>query len=195
MAERLPIAVAALQVDLKNWRLPKPQNGQREAEREIARHQTTKLVKLAEDLAKYGPNLAELPIVMPSGTRYIVLEGNRRLVALRALETPQAFAGVLNAKLMSEMRSLSKRYLQNPIASIYCLVVKTREEADHWIELRHGGEKQGAGIVKWGADEKSRFLSRASLPELHTQALDFLVNRGDLTPEKRQTVPLQVSGD
>ena len=84
MAERLPIAVASLLVDLKNWRLPQPQSGQREAQREIARRQGDKLLKLAEDIAKYGPNLADLPIVMPSGTRYIVLEGNRRLVALRA---------------------------------------------------------------------------------------------------------------
>ncbi|MEK6337241.1 MAG: hypothetical protein AABM67_20150 [Acidobacteriota bacterium] len=189
MAERLPIAVAALQVDLKNWRLPEAQNGQREAQREIARRQGPKLLKLADDMAKYGPNLAELPIVMPFGTRYIVLEGNRRLVALRALENPQWLVGVFDPKAVVEMRNLSKRYLQNPIASIYCLVVQSREEADHWIDLRHAGEKQGAGIVKWGADEKARYLSRATLPKLHTQALDFLQNRGDLTPELRQKVP------
>jgi hypothetical protein len=189
MAERLPIAVASLLVDLNNWRLPQPQTGQREAQREIARRQGEKLFKLAEDIAKYGPNLAELPIVMPFGTRYIVLEGNRRLVALRALENPQWLAGAFPARSLSEMRSLSKRYLQNPIASVYCLVVKDRDEAEHWIELRHGGEKQGAGLVKWGPDEKARFLSRATLPKLHTQALDFLETRGDLTPEQRQKVP------
>jgi len=189
MPERLPIAVAALLVDVKNWRLPQPQSGQREAQRDIARRQGEKLLKLAEDMAKYGPNLAELPIVMPFGTRYVVLEGNRRLVALRALENPQWLAGAFPARALSEMRSLSKRYLQNPIASIYCLVVKDRDEAEHWIELRHGGEKQGAGLVKWGPDEKARFLSRATLPKLHTQALDFLENRGDLTPEQRQKVP------
>jgi len=130
MAERLPIAVAALQVDLKNWRLPQPQSGQREAQREIARRQGDKLLKLAEDIAKYGPNLADLPIVMPSGTRYIVLEGNRRLVALRALENPQWLVGAFPVKALAEMRSLSKRYLQNPISSIHCLVVKDREEAE-----------------------------------------------------------------
>ena len=189
MAERLPIAVASLLVDLKNWRLPQPQNGQREAQREIARRQGDKLLKLAEDIAKYGTNLAELPIVMPYGARYIVLEGNRRLVALRALENPQWLAGAFPIKAISEMRSLSKRYLQNPIASIYCLVVKDREEAEHWIELRHGGEKQGAGTVRWGADERARFLSRATLPEIHTQALDFLENGGHITPEQRQSVP------
>jgi hypothetical protein len=189
MAERLPIAVASLLVDLKNWRLPQPQNGQREAEREIARRQGPKLLRLAEDIAKYGTNLAELPIVMPFGTRYIVLEGNRRLVALRALENPQWLVGVFDPKAVVEIRNLSKRFLQNPISSIYCLVVQSREEADHWIDLRHGGEKQGAGLVKWGADEKARFLARATLPEIHTQALDFLANRGDLSSEQRQNVP------
>lgn len=189
MAERLPIAVASLLVDLQNWRLPQPQNGQREAQREIARRQGEKLLKLAEDIAKYGTNLAVLPIVMPTGSRFTVLEGNRRLVALRALENPQWLAGAFPARSLAEMKNLSKRYLQNPIASIYCLLVKDREEAEHWIELLHGGEKQGAGTVKWGADEKARFLSRATLPKLHTQVLDFLENRGDLTPEQRQSVP------
>ncbi len=151
--------------------------GQREAQRAIAQDQQRKLLKLAEDIVAFGLNLAELPIVMQQKDdlhRYIVLEGNRRLVALRALENPEWMIGAFNAALFTRMRDLSRAYLQNPIESTLCLVVKDRDEARHSIELRHSGSQlEGAGIVPWGADESARFRARSGGLRLHSQVLDF----------------------
>ena len=85
------------------------------------------------------------------------------------------------------MRRLAKTYAGNPIEDVACALVKDRDEAHHWIELKHTGENSGAGIVQWGAEEAARFKKRA--PEVHTQALDFLERRGDLTTEQRRKVP------
>jgi hypothetical protein len=68
--------------------------------------------------------------------------------------------------------------------------VQTREEANLWIELRHTGENQGAGLVSWGADESARFRARRGELEIHSQALNFLEEKGFLTPEKRRTIPV-----
>src|SRR6267378_8291843 len=154
MPETLPIAVASLLIDTKNPRLPKLNLGQREAQRAIAQEQKLKLPKLAQDIVTYGLNLAELPITMELKgdelKRHIVLEGNRRLVALRGLENPEWMIGAVQPGVLKEMRALSRQYLQNPIETVECLIVKDRKEAEHWIELRHTGENFGAGIVRWG---------------------------------------------
>jgi hypothetical protein len=182
--------VSDLLIDEENPRLNLPNVGQREAQRELAQQQQTKLLKLAEDIVGYGVNPADLPIVMPfDQRRHVVLEGNRRLVALRALENPDSMVGALTTSVLSAMRKLSTSYQQNPIESITCLVVKDRDEARHWIELRHTGQKEGAGIVPWGSDESARFRARTGILEPHLQALDLLESRGDLTLEKRRTVP------
>ena len=131
-------------------------------------------------------------IVMPlAGNlgRYTVLEGNRRLAALRVLENPESVVEAVPPKVLGQLRRLSKDYQSDPIEAISCLVMKDRDEAGHWIKLRHTGENAGAGIVPWGSDETARFRDRSGVGEPHTQALDFLQGRGDLTSEVRRKVP------
>ena len=122
--------------------------------------------------------------------RYVVLEGNRRLTALRALENPEFLVDAVGSGILSAIRRLSRQYQNAPIESMQCVVVKDRDEARHWIELRHTGENEGAGIVPWGSDDKARFRSRTGALELHSQALNFLESRRDLTPESRRQVPV-----
>jgi hypothetical protein len=192
MAETISTTPANLLVDVENPRLPQPNVGQREAQRAIARDQERKLVVLAKDIVRYGLNPAEVPIVMPLNDdlkRYVMLEGNRRLIALKALENPEWLVGAVGPTVLAAMRKLSNNYQEAPIESIQCLSVKNREEAQHWIELRHTGENDGAGIVRWGSDEAARFRSRTVGLEVHSQALTFLEKRGDLTPQDRRKVP------
>ena len=121
--------------------------------------------------------------------RYVVLEGNRRLTAVKALENPEWLVGSVSNRVLTEIRKLSRTYQDNPIDSIQCVLVRDREEARHWIELRHTGENEGAGLVRWGADEKERFTARTSMP-IHQQALNFLEHNQYLTPETRKKVPI-----
>ncbi|HKB68414.1 MAG TPA: hypothetical protein VKC61_21315 [Pyrinomonadaceae bacterium] len=192
MAKTSPIRVAELLIDAENPRLTQPNVGQREALLEFARDQEKKLIRLAQDIVEYKLNPAELLIVMPLKDdleRYVVLEGNRRFAALRGLENPDSLASALNPGLLKELRELSKAYQENPIESVQCLVVKDREEARHWIELRHTGTNEGAGLVPWGSDEAARYRARTAGFQIHTQVLNFLEDRGDLTPEQRRKVP------
>src|SRR5579872_2349497 len=85
------LEVARLRVDHKNPRIPKEAAGQREALRALAEHLNDKLVVLADHIVTFHRlNPSELPIIMQSEEEpkfWTVLEGNRRLTALRALET------------------------------------------------------------------------------------------------------------
>jgi hypothetical protein len=186
------VPVPDLLFDPENPRLSQPNIGQREAWRALATLLDRRLLKLAEHIVEHGIDPATLPIVMPSGDdtkRYIVLEGNRRLAALKALENPEGIMGAVPQATLAEMRRLSKRYHENPLAEIRCTVVKTRAEADIWIELRHSGQSEGAGVIPWGSDEAARFRARSGQIEPHTQALNFLETLGHLTPEQRRKIP------
>jgi hypothetical protein len=193
VADVVELAIADLRFDEVNPRLGTPNEGQRETFRAMAAAQGAKLRALAEDIVRYGLDPSELPIVMSvegAENAYVVLDANRRLTALRALENPDALvdSGVPSAALTA-LRQLSKQYQNAPIDTTRCLVVQDRDEARHWIELRHQGELGGAGRVQWGSDEIARWRARNSgTAEIHTQALDFLEARGLLAPEVRRQV-------
>lgn len=193
MPDTRSIPPVDLLIDAENPRLIQANTGQRDAQREIAQHQGKKLLVLARDILANGLNPSELPIVTPLKhddlKRFTVLEGNRRLTALKALENPEWLVGAVDKSVVDGMRELSKQYQKNPTETVLCLVVKDREEARHWIELRHTGENEGAGIVRWGGDESARFSARSKGLEIHSLALNFLEERGHLTPQERSKVP------
>jgi hypothetical protein len=163
MTDLLEISPADLLVDEENPRLTQPNVGQHEAARAIARKLKRKIQMLAADIVEHGTNPSDLPFVMrlkSDPKRFIVLEGNRRLVALRALENPEAFNDAVPPGVLKSLRKLSKKYQDNPVEKILCVVVKERKDANHWIKLRHTGENEGAGIVTWGSDESHIFDAR-----------------------------------
>ncbi len=189
MPDAVSVRPADLLIDEVNPRLDKPNVGQREAQRALANEQKRKLQVLARDIVEYGLNPLELPVVSPTEDgRYTVLEGNRRLTALKALENPDSITEAVDAGVLKEIRRLSKRYHETPIDYVQCLVVKNREEIEHWLELKHTGWNEGAGVVTWDPDQASRFKARTGVLKPHTQALDFLTRHGYLTLEARRNV-------
>ena len=192
MLEIASLSLPDLLIDTENPRLPQPNVGQRDALRAFAAHEPSKTIALAKDIVNYGMNPTELSIVMPLNDdlrRYVVLEGNRRLTALKALENPEWLVGAMPPSGVDEMRSLSRQYQENPVESLQCIVVASKEEARHWMELRHtGGQNNGASVVPWGSDDAARFRARTGNFEFHTQALNFLEDGGQLTPAERRNV-------
>ncbi len=197
MPTRKFIPVADLLIDTENPRLAAEPATTREAVRAIAELQEEKLLVLAQDIVEHGINLSDSPIVIPSSEQpdaYIVLEGNRRISALRALENPSIIEGVVEDKIVKRFRELSRQYQENPIEEINCVIYEEREKAAHWIQLRHTGENEGAGIVRWGAIERARFMERRGEQMYYLQALDFLEDTGYLNSEERSDVPVTSLG-
>ena len=193
MPEVLSLRPVDLLIDEENPRISQPNAGQHKALQSLAGILDKKLQKLCEHIVEHGINLSELPIVMPFNddlNRYVVLEGNRRLTALKVLETPELLGESVTPAVLKSIRKLSRDYQDNPIDQFQCLVVKDREEARPWIELRHTGENGGAGIVPWGHEESGRFSARSGVLPVTSQALNFLEQRGDLSVENRKKVPV-----
>ncbi|MEW5869081.1 MAG: hypothetical protein AB1894_07395 [Chloroflexota bacterium] len=193
MTEIRFIPVSQLLVDVENPRLDNPQPSQLESIRALVRGQKSKIINLARDILDNGLNPSDAMIVMPVNSdnqRYLVLEGNRRLCALKIMENPDMVLDLFSTATKKQTKEMSLAYQKSPVANITCAVVADRDEARHWIELRHGGEQEGAGIVRWGAAETARFRQRFGQKEIHLQILDFLEEKGALLPASRQSVPV-----
>lgn len=186
------IPIANLLIDPENPRL-ETQASQNETLLEMLDAQAVKLVTLASDIVNFGPNPADLPIVMPidgNDGRYVVLEGNRRVAALKVLSTPELASQAESPTVRRRFAELGKQFQSRSINSLFCVVVASRQEADHWIQLRHTGENAGAGIVSWGATEAARYMARLSGDKPpHLQILDFVKERGQLSEEATRRLP------
>lgn len=193
MAKTQLIPVSQLLIDAENPRLDKPQSSQLESIRTLIVGQRSKIVNLARDILANGLNPSDTMIVMPvdgENKRYLVLEGNRRLCALKIMENPDLVLDLFPTASKIQVKEMSLAYQKKPVANVSCAVVLNRDEARHWIELRHGGEQESAGIVRWGAAETARFRQRFGNKEIHLQILDYLEKKGTLSPDNRQNVPV-----
>lgn len=157
---------------------------------ELLLDQKEKLVKLAQDITDNGIDPSALSIVIPNGddhNSFIVLEGNRRLAALKLLGNP-ALAAMLSKKEKDLLKACHSRYILSPITLISCVVFPRREDANHWIELRHTGENEGKGIVSWRAKEKARFNVLNGKPSPSLQVVDFVLKNSELTEDEKASL-------
>lgn len=187
MIEFAELPLSALILDLRNARLKDPQANQPAALLALARQEGKKLLELARSIVDQGRLDPLSPMgVVPSPDNpleYIVVEGNRRLVALKGLETPAVIAAAFNARDQRILQKLAERYRGNPIHTVRCAVFDTEPESTEWIKLRHDGQSGGAGLVQWGSDEKDRFRARheAQPRSPAGQIIDFVESRGLLS--------------
>lgn len=157
---------------------------------ELSELEGDNLLILAADIIENGLDPLSLPAVIPSLDdldQYIVVEGNRRVLALKALETPNLIARVLSNSQERKLKKLSKEYLKDPAAKIRCILFESREKADHWIWLRHTGQNDGKGLVGWKANEKDRFKARRGQRSPARQILDFVDRRDWMDQAARES--------
>jgi hypothetical protein len=185
--ELADLEIPRLRLDLRNPRLPVVPDSQRDALGEMSEVQRQKLVALARHIARHGLNPTQRFIVIPDdGSQFIVLDGNRRLTALRVLENPDVALSRLSEPELRQVKQIAAAYV--PIEDVPCAVFKSREEADVWIELIHEGESDGAGSVPWTNQQKARHKARAGTKPPHLQVLEFVHSEGRLSTEATQVI-------
>lgn len=119
-----------------------------------------KILRLAEHIVQYGLDPTELQLVTPDEDgNFIVLEGNRRLTALKLLQRPDLCPTDRNYKgFLKAHNNLPNGVPEN----LQCSVVPTRASGDVWIELKHTGENKGAGRVDWNSDIRDERRARTT---------------------------------
>jgi hypothetical protein len=148
-------------LDPQNPRLPDGTSNDKEAINRLLSEGYEQLLALARDFVERGAgNPTELPILIKEGSKYIVLEGNRRFAALKLLADPKWADDPAHQQAFER---IAKRGKPSP-KSLYCAVAKDRVEADPWITLRHTGANNGVGVRTWSAEQNARHRARMRAP-------------------------------
>lgn len=193
MYETVSIPLSDLLLDTGNARLGEEQQSQQAVYLALAKQQGRRLLTLAEDIVNSGTDPTALPAVVATGDQYQqyrIIEGNRRILALKALDTPTIVSGALNSGDQKRLAELAGRYAENPTDEVACVLFESEEEAYHWVELRHTGANDGAGLVEWDANEQDRFRTRHGQRRTRTaagQILDF-IERIDGPPSSKTKI-------
>lgn len=142
-------------LDLANYRLPGPQASEADALKFLFASEDA--IEVVKSIAQVGYLDNEVPLVIPAeaeggkkGT-YVVMEGNRRVAALKSIHDPQ-----LNVGFDKELTSIRKKYsseLASVPRTIRVMVIKDRDAARPHLGRMHIGKPKRA----WGLDQQATF--------------------------------------
>jgi len=173
------IELDKLLVNPENYRFD-PVENQQDAMLVMLRNQKDKILNLARDIAQRGLSPMErLAVVEVEGGKYICLEGNRRITALKLMSKPEQLPGDYPYKGVFE--ELHERYKDTLPTVVECAVYTADEQdaADKWVVLKHTGENSGIGTVPWNSFQKRRFeLRHKQKQSTVLQIVDLLKDNG-----------------
>ncbi|KOX16595.1 hypothetical protein ADL06_33480 [Streptomyces sp. NRRL F-6491] len=152
--------VASLTLDETNPRHASRTSSLEESIAALLEKGPEKLLRLARDICQHGVNPTDMVIVLVDGDQNVVLEGNRRVAALKLLHNPKLAP---TEKLRKQFTAIAKTG-EFP-RRIMCVITDSRMQAEHWIRLKHTGENSGVGVVRWSTGEASRFSGRSTPTE------------------------------
>lgn len=151
------IPITELLLDVTNPRNPAVESQRDEIDMMLEGQGAAELIKLGRSLAEEQNPLANVGAFLDKVSgKYIVVEGNRRLTALKLLINPDLASRPGAKKAFQELQN--EVGLDNIPHSLHCAVFPTREAATKWILLTHTGENDGVGTKRWGTNEQARFL-------------------------------------
>lgn len=159
--KRRKVPITQLDLDLRNARFRDDAANQTQALEFMLAVAGEKCLGLLKDLCTTGRlNPSDVPIVVNDGSRFKVLEGNRRLTCLKIWRDPSLLDSLtdeLKDKFSRRFRAVISASPYSPPTSIDVVIVATVEEADNWIDKKHGlGQEGGASTVEWSSFQKDR---------------------------------------
>lgn len=144
------VKVDSLALDLSNFRFAVDQSNESLAFNYL--FEEYDVLGMARSLLREGYTTNELPLVVEENSRFVVLEANRRVSALRALRDPS-----LAPAYRQRIEALLKRHQEDADElpdEIYVTVIPDRKTAAPILARQHIGEDK----KRWGLDEQAKFV-------------------------------------
>lgn len=160
------IKIENLFLDQQNPRLPRSFD----SEVLIIEHMinTEQVLNILEDIAGIGLSPIEDIAVCKESVGYTVLEGNRRVSALKLLKNPELLP-VYSKKINDILNKYNTK-----VEEVECVIFNKREDASLWLERKHSGQQNGIGTKPWSAEQKTRFKgSKSNNNTLAINIIDF----------------------
>lgn len=146
-----PHLVANLHLDAKNPRLGRQTMAR--APREIIQYlfEHDKAMELAQSIATRGYFPNEPLLAIKVNGQLIIVEGNRRLAALKALREP----GLVEGRMYRQIDRLSRQIEDpNDIARVPVTLAPSRRATDRLLAGRH----IGTPVMAWQAENRASFI-------------------------------------
>ncbi len=156
------VAISSLQLDPRNPRLGRDPSTM--SPRDIINHlfQHFKAIDIAESIARGGYFANEPLLAIREGSKFVVVEGNRRLAALKALIDPSLVDGPRSKRLGKLSKDMGG---PEDITSVPVTIAPSRRETDKHVASRH----IGTPVLQWEAENRAGFIL-AKLAENYTTA-------------------------
>lgn len=130
-----------------------------------------KVRNLARNIAEAGSLSPLEPIAVIEHPKiknaYTVVEGNRRICALKLLADPSKSGTEADRRYFATQA----QGMIKSITRVQAIVFESRDAATRWFALRHRGEQDGVGAKAWEADQITRFNLRTNGRDPNAQAL------------------------
>ena len=177
MVEYVELTIDELLLDEDNPRLGSV-NSQSEALETLIRLRESNFRNMMLSIKKNGLDPGDSLYVIEAEEEgdYIVLEGNRRLSALKVMSSPDLLdgTGISDATKKSLLRAASG-FNRDAVEPIRCVQFDSRDDAHDWIYRRHTGGADGEGRITWGPLEVQRFSGDHSTLDV----IDFVGRNAD----------------
>ncbi|WP_321779986.1 hypothetical protein [Schaalia cardiffensis] len=164
------VKVSSLRLDSQNPRLGEEIASQESIFAELLSTdaKVRELATLALSIVKLGGlDPSQLPVVVEEGSELVVIEGNRRIAALKLLLRPSLAP---NEKLKRRFSEIAKEGSISP--SVRIVQFDSRSKYDSYLVLRHTGENKGAGLKPWRSADIARFQERQGKSRsIHTELI------------------------
>ena len=145
MNDFVEIDVDSLEYDKENPRLPTSVRGGSETQILVYLATKTRIEDLMSSIGANGFFRGEAIVVMPRNDKFVVIEGNRRLTALRLLLTPSL---VKRPSIAHAAEDAAEKPTKVP-----AYIVGSRDETLQYLGFRHI-----SGVQRWDPLAKARYL-------------------------------------
>jgi ParB-like chromosome segregation protein Spo0J len=144
------ISITNLHLDSRNPRLGRGASAS--SPRELIQHlfEHDKAMEVAESIAIRGFFPNEPLLAIRENGRYVVVEGNRRLAALKALRDPS----LLEARQQRTLERLRRRANNTIATAVPVTIAPNRRATDQQLAGRH----VGTPVLPWQAENRANFI-------------------------------------
>lgn len=186
MSDQVEVEIDDMLLDLENPRLGSVES-QAMALSELVRLSPRNFRTMMTSIKEHGLDPGDLFYLVDEREEtgvegYTVIDGNRRLAALKVLREPALLDGTdLPAPVIKKLREASDGFDPKQVGELrLCVLFESREAAEDWILRRHGRGLEGEERIHWGPLEIQRFQGDRSILDI----LDFVERNRAFSPQE-----------
>ncbi|NSY51421.1 hypothetical protein [Agrobacterium tumefaciens] len=180
--EKLELELTDLLLDLNNPRIGQVAT-QAEALSAIIDLDSRHFKTMMESIKTHGldPGDAFYILGEEGNEDYVVVDGNRRLAALKVLNEPNILQSTtITSSVQAKLVKAAEGFDRKLVSTVSCVLFDDRATADEWILRRHGRGMEGEARIPWGSLEIQRFQKDQTVLDV----IDFVGKNSTFTDDR-----------